>query len=160
VFGEITEFENYFDLDSPLWVLNNKNVDYVPGEGLIYGAGSHSIDQALMLFGRPASVTAFLRSLRGIESETDDTFTVILQYSGEKKNLLVTVKTTIRSPMIDQLNTFIRGMEGSFIKVSIPAVHIQRGEAVVLTFIVRVGYSRGARSCRETCYRQRLWCRS
>lgn len=101
-------------------MVNNKTVEYVPGEGMMYGLGSHSIDQAVVLFGKPASVTAFLRSVRGIESEIDDTFTIILQYSGEKKDLLVTIKTAIASPMVDQLKTFIRGTDGSFIKVSSP----------------------------------------
>jgi predicted dehydrogenase len=100
-------------------MVNNKTIEYIPGEGITFGLGSHSIDQALVLFGRPASVTAFLRSVRGIESEIDDTFTIILQYSGEKKNLLVTIKTAIVTPMLDQLKTFVRGTEGSFIKVSI-----------------------------------------
>lgn len=98
---------------------SNKTIEYVPGEGMMYGVGSHSIDQALVLFGRPSSVTAFLRSLRGVESEIDDTFTIILQYDGEQKDLLVTIKTTIVSPMVDQLKTFVRGTEGSLIKVSI-----------------------------------------
>ena len=100
-------------------MVRNKTVEYVPGEGMTFGLGSHSIDQALVLFGRPASVTGFFRSLRGIESEIDDTFTIILQYSGEQKNLLVTIKTTIVSLMEDQLKTFVRGTGGSFVKVSL-----------------------------------------
>lgn len=100
-------------------MVRNKTVKYVPGEGMAFGLGSHSIDQALVLFGRPALVTGFFRSLRGIESEVDDTFTIILQYSGEQKDLLVTIKTTIVSLMADQLKTFIRGTEGSFVKVSL-----------------------------------------
>ena len=103
----------------PPWMVHNRTVEYVPGEGMAFGLGSHSIDQALALFGRPASVTGFLRSLRGIESEIDDTFTIILQYSGEQKNLLVTIKTTIVSLMADQFKTFVRGTEGSFVKVSL-----------------------------------------
>lgn len=103
----------------PVWMVRNKTIEYTPGEGMTFGLGAHSIDQALVLFGKPASVTAFLRSVRGVESEIDDTFTIILQYSGEKKNLLVTIKTAIVTPMQDQLKTFVRGTEGSFIKVSI-----------------------------------------
>jgi predicted dehydrogenase len=100
-------------------MVRNRTVEYVPGEGMAFGLGSHSIDQALVLFGRPASVTGFLRSLRGIESEVDDTFTIILQYSGEQKDLLVTIKTTIVSLMADQFKTFVRGTEGSFVKVGL-----------------------------------------
>jgi predicted dehydrogenase len=83
---------------------------------MIFGLGSHTIDQALLLFGRPASVTGFYRSLRGIESKTDDTFTIILQYSGAKKNLFVTVKTSVVTTMQLPLKFFIRGYDGSFIK--------------------------------------------
>lgn len=103
----------------PAWMVSNKAVEYIPGEGMTFGLGSHSIDQALVLFGRPASVTGFLRSLRGVDSEIDDAFTIILQYEGEKKNLLVTIKTTIVTVMKDQMKTFIRGAEGSFVKVSL-----------------------------------------
>lgn len=78
--------------------------------------GTHSLDQAYTLFGRPASVTAFYRVQRGIESEVEDSFTVILQYSGAQKNLLVTVKTCVISPMDRQLKFWIRGTKGSYIK--------------------------------------------
>lgn len=40
-------------------------------------------------------MTAFLRSNRGVDSDVHDTFTIILQYSGEQKNLVVTIKTAI-----------------------------------------------------------------
>ena len=85
----------------------------------MFRLGTHSIDQVLQFFGRPASVTAFLRSLRGIQSEIDDTFTIVLQYGG-KRNLLVTIKTTVVScplgPMGSQLKVLIRGTKGSYIK--------------------------------------------
>jgi len=80
--------------------------------------GSHTIDQALLLFGRPKSVTGFFRALRGVESEIDDTFTIILQYGPPQQDLLVTIKTNIVSPMLDQLKYFVRGTKGAFVKVS------------------------------------------
>lgn len=80
-------------------------------------SGTHSIDQAYLLFGRPASVTAFFRAQRGVESEVEDSFTVILQYDGEQKDLLVTVKTCVTTPMAKQLKHLIRGTEGSWVKV-------------------------------------------
>ena len=82
----------------------------------MFGLGSHTIDQALLLFGTPTSVTGFYRSLRGIESKTNDTFTIILQYSGAKKNLFVTVKTSVVATMQYPLKFFVRGYDGSFIK--------------------------------------------
>jgi predicted dehydrogenase len=85
--------------------------------------GTHTIDQALYLFGRPASVTAFLRSNRGVDSEVDDTYTVMLQYEGEQKNLLVTIKTAIVSHMKDQMRFFVRGTAGTYLKVKLPVPH-------------------------------------
>lgn len=82
-----------------------------------YCQGSHSLDQAYTLFGRPKSITAFYRSQRGLESEIEDSFTVILQYEGNQKNLLVTVKSAITTPLAKQLKLFVRGSEGSFVKV-------------------------------------------
>lgn len=93
-----------------------KDPGYKLGSGMMFGLGSHSIDQALLLFGRPSSVTGFYRSLRGIESKTDDSFTLILQYSGAQKNLVVTVKTSCVTTMEYPLKYFIRGYDGSFVK--------------------------------------------
>jgi predicted dehydrogenase len=89
---------------------------YTPGKGMLFGIGSHTIDQVLVLFGRPESITGFYRSLRGIESQIDDAFTVILQYGGEKKNLVVTVKTSVVCVMQHPLKFFVRGYDGSFVK--------------------------------------------
>ena len=118
--GTIREFENHYDMEFPTWIQGWKAKDYVPGEGMMFGLGTHSVDQVLQLFGRPASVTAFLRSLRGIESEIDDTFTIVLQYASPQKSLLVTIKTTVVScplgPMGSQLKALIRGTKGSYIK--------------------------------------------
>ena len=83
---------------------------------MLFGIGSHTIDQALVLFGPPKNITGFYRSLRGIESEVDDAFTVILQYGGEKKNLVVTIKTSVVCVMQHPLKFFVRGYDGSFIK--------------------------------------------
>jgi predicted dehydrogenase len=85
---------------------------------LIGVEGTHSIDQAVVLFGRPKSVTAFFRVQRGIESEVEDSFTIVLQYDGAQKELLVTVKTCVVTPMQQQLKYLIRGTEGSYLKVN------------------------------------------
>lgn len=61
-------------------------------------------------------MTAFFRVQRGIESEVEDSFTIILQYDGSHKDLLVTVKTCVVSPMARQLKFWIRGSKGSYIK--------------------------------------------
>jgi predicted dehydrogenase len=93
-----------------------KGKEYTAGDGHTFGLGTHSLDQAYVLFGRPASVTAFFRVQRGIDSEVEDSFTIILQYDGAQKGLLVTVKTCVVSPMAQQLKFWIRGTNGSYIK--------------------------------------------
>ena len=92
---------------------------------MLYGLGTHSLDQTLLLFGLPKSVTAFLRVLRpGGKSDqqsaqaVDDSFTIILQYGGDQSDLVVTVKTTIVSPQAKQIKYWVRGTDGSFFKVS------------------------------------------
>ncbi|KAH8781773.1 hypothetical protein F5882DRAFT_406131 [Hyaloscypha sp. PMI_1271] len=115
-FGEITECEIHYDFDFPFWMKSWNDTTYTPGKGMLFGIGSHTIDQALVLFGRPATITGFYRSLRGIESEVDDAFTVILQYGREKKNLVVTVKTSVVCVMQHPMKFFVRGYNGSFVK--------------------------------------------
>ncbi|KAL1587783.1 hypothetical protein WHR41_03439 [Cladosporium halotolerans] len=116
--GQITEFQNHYDMDNPDWARKWTSTDPVAGEGMLYGLGTHSIDQTLLLFGKPSSVTAFTRALRQKGVASDDSFTVVLQYGGEQSDLVCTVKTTIVStlPMERQLKFMVRGREGSFIK--------------------------------------------
>jgi predicted dehydrogenase len=61
-------------------------------------------------------VTGFYRVQRGAVSEVEDSFTIILQYDGPQKELLVTVKTAVITPMAQQLKYWVRGTKGSYIK--------------------------------------------
>lgn len=87
---------------------------------MLYGLGTHTLDQTLLLFGKPASVTAFTRALRQKGGGSDDSFTVMLQYAAAKSDLVCTVKTTIVSslPVDRQVKFVVRGRDGTFIKVS------------------------------------------
>ncbi|KAH7378374.1 hypothetical protein DE146DRAFT_730878 [Phaeosphaeria sp. MPI-PUGE-AT-0046c] len=114
--GDINEAEIHYDFDRAPWLHRMTDKAYSAGDGHTFGLGTHSLDQAYVLFGRPASVTAFFRAQRGIESEVEDSFTIVLQYSGAKKGMLVTIKTSVVSPMAQQLKFWIRGTKGSFIK--------------------------------------------
>lgn len=127
--GDIKEAEFHYDFESPPW-LSKIGAKYTPGSGMAFGLGTHSIDQALVLFGRPKSVTGFFRVQRDAESEVEDSFTIILQYDGVQKDLLVTVKTAVTTPMAQQLKQLVRGTKGSLIKVRI---HLKIGD-VRLTF--------------------------
>lgn len=111
-FGRITEFSNHYDVDNPPWIHSSKAPQ--PGDGLLYGLGAHSIDQTLLLFGRPKSVFAVTRSLL----VPDDTFTLILQYGEAGSDLVCTIKTTTVSPVAPafELKYWVRGTKGVFIK--------------------------------------------
>ncbi|RSL87296.1 hypothetical protein CEP51_002286 [Fusarium floridanum] len=114
--GDVMEAEIHFDVASAPWIKSWDRHEYKPGEGMAFGLGCHTIDQALLLFGRPESVTGFLRSTRGIESDIDDTFTIVLEYSGRHKNLVVTIKTAVVTHMKHQLKYLVRGTKGSYLK--------------------------------------------
>ncbi|KLU86942.1 oxidoreductase [Magnaporthiopsis poae ATCC 64411] len=114
--GNVRDAQIHFDYPNPPWISGWTAKEYTPGQGMGFGLGSHTIDQALVLFGTPAFVTGFFASNRGVDSDIDDTFTIILQYAGPRKNLLVTVKTSIITPMKDQLKFFVRGTEGTYLK--------------------------------------------
>lgn len=125
-FGKVTEFANHYDIDFPPWAASSA-LERVPGGGMPYGLGTHSIDQTLLLFGKPESVTAFTRGLRE-GSKADDAFTIVLQYGGEKNDLICTVKTTIISPLplSKMLKFMVRGTEGAFVKVSLQVSELAR----------------------------------
>ncbi|KAL4948343.1 hypothetical protein BDW69DRAFT_94929 [Aspergillus filifer] len=132
--GKIAEAEFHYDWDKPPWLHHLGEKKFPAGHGHIFTLGVHTIDQALTLFGRPKSITAFLRNQWGMqnqnqnqsgddvvvdlesESDAEDSYTIILQYSGDQKNLLVTIKSCIITPMRRQLKMFVRGTEGSYVK--------------------------------------------
>ncbi|KAK8844516.1 hypothetical protein IAR55_006362 [Kwoniella newhampshirensis] len=114
--GPITSAQIRYDLNNAVWARSDPNPDYIPGSGIMVGIGSHSIDQALQLFGTPSHVTGFYRSLRGIKSKTDDTYMIVLRYDDTHPDLQVIIGTELVSVMPNQLRYFVRGREGSFIK--------------------------------------------
>lgn len=91
---------------------------YTPGTGIMIGIGSHTIDQALQLFGLPSHVTGFYRALRESApgSEIDDSYTIVLRYKNTHPDLEVIISTELISVMPNQLRYFVRGREGSFVK--------------------------------------------
>ena len=48
------------------------------GNGLVYDLAAHTLDQALILFGRPTKLTAFRENIRGAGSkDVDDTVSTL-----------------------------------------------------------------------------------
>jgi predicted dehydrogenase len=108
--GDIVEYECRYDRFRPVVPTESWKEKSVPVGGNLYNLGPHLIDQALMLFGEPETVTAEIRSVRP-NSEIDDYFDVRLGYADK----LVIVKSSL---MVYEnfLRYHLHGTKGSFIK--------------------------------------------
>lgn len=121
--GRLVEYEAHFDryrnyIQENTWKEES-------GEGsTLYNLGSHLIDQALVLFGKPEHVYADVRILR-TGGKVDDAFTVLLGYP-EVKVTLKAGYLVRESPPRFQL----QGTEGSFLKSGIDPQEeaLKRGE--------------------------------
>jgi predicted dehydrogenase len=108
--GDIIEFESHYDRYREVVPTESWKEKSVPVGGNLYNLGPHLIDQVLVLFGEPETVTAEIRSVRP-HSEIDDYFDIRLGY----KDKLVIVKSSL---MIyeNNLRYVLHGTKGSFIK--------------------------------------------
>ena len=110
ILGEIVDAEIHFDrYVKDLSYKKHKEIP-VAGNGSLYDLGSHIIDQALQLFGKPGSLFADLRIVRPI-SKVNDYFEIIFYYP----NLRVKLKSSylVREPLPGYI---LHGSLGSFIK--------------------------------------------
>ena len=110
ILGNIVEVEIHFDRYRPKLKDNAWREENIPGSGVLYDLGSHLLDQALVFFGSPLSITADIRSQRE-GAKVDDYFQVELHYN----NLKVILKAGM---LVKELGpTYIlHGDKGSFIK--------------------------------------------
>ncbi|CAG5004210.1 scyllo-inositol 2-dehydrogenase (NADP(+)) IolW [Dyadobacter sp. CECT 9275] len=109
--GDIIEYECRYDRYRPVaQAANSWKEQPGVGYGNIYNLGPHLLDQALVLFGTPESVTADIRTVRP-GSVIDDYFDVRLTYADK----LVIVKSSL---MVygNFLRYNLHGTKGSFIK--------------------------------------------
>lgn len=81
-----------------------------PGSGVLYDLGSHLIDQAVVLFGRPDRITADVRRERDF-GESDDAFDLWLHYPRMKA--ILTAGMLVREPTP---RFTVRGTEATFVK--------------------------------------------
>jgi scyllo-inositol 2-dehydrogenase (NADP+) len=110
IFGEIFNFEAYFDRFRPI-VSNIKwREQAIEGSGILYDLGVHLIDQALELFGMPAEVFADLEMQRE-GSKAIDYFNLILKYDKIRVQLGSSSIITVPRPVLS-----IYGTKGSYIK--------------------------------------------
>jgi predicted dehydrogenase len=110
VLGRLVDYEAHFDrFRSALKFSAWKEQDQ-PGAGILYDLGSHLIDQALVLFGWPETVTANLRVQRD-GARVADAFDVALHYPGLKATLKAGMLVRERGPRF-----VLHGTSGSFLK--------------------------------------------
>ncbi|WP_226654471.1 oxidoreductase [Pseudalkalibacillus hwajinpoensis] len=108
-FGTIMTYEAHYDRYRAevrdRWREQDKK-----GSGILFDLGSHLIDQALTLFGKPDGVYADIIAQRE-EGKTDDYFHLILQYG--KKRVILHGGSLVKKhgPRYQ-----IHGMKGSFLK--------------------------------------------
>ena len=108
--GKLVEYEAHFDRFRNYLKPNAWKEETVSGSGILYDLGSHLIDQALMLFGKPQSIFADTRKQRE-GSKVVDQFELLLFY----KELKVTLKASMLVRQ-DLPKFLLFGQEGTFIK--------------------------------------------
>jgi predicted dehydrogenase len=111
--GDIKEYEAHFDRYRPVYNAASWKDENVPASGILYDLGSHLIDQALQLFGKPQCIFADIRRQRN-GSPVDDYFNVQLFYDGFKAILKAGMIVKIPGPRY-----IIHGNKGSFVKYGI-----------------------------------------
>jgi len=108
--GDIVEMELRFDRYAPLLNSKKHKESGEKGTGVLYDLGSHLIDQALQLFGKPHSLFADITITRK-DSLIDDYFELLLFYN----NVRVRLKSGyfIREPLPAYI---VFGTKGTFFK--------------------------------------------
>ena len=108
--GRLVEYEGHFDRYRNFILQDTWKEDPVSGTGTLFNLGSHVIDQALVLFGKPEHINADIRIQR-TGGKIDDAFTLWLGYPEVK----VTIKASylVKEPGPRYL---LHGTEGSFLK--------------------------------------------
>lgn len=79
--GRVVEFESHYDRFRPEIQQGTWKEQANQNGGVLYNLGTHMIDQALVLFGKPNSVTAHFHILR-TGGQVDDYYDIRLQYDG------------------------------------------------------------------------------
>lgn len=113
--GRCVEFNTHFDRYKPVRPDTWKGtLGMDKAGGVLYDLGTHLIDQAYVLFGMPASVTAIFSNQRHDSQAEPDSITILLQYANNGP--LVTVKAGVMSVETEQPRFWVRGTKGSFKK--------------------------------------------
>jgi scyllo-inositol 2-dehydrogenase (NADP+) len=108
--GDLVEYECHFDRFNPVMKQTAWRDIEQAGGGILFDLGSHLIDQAFVLFGKPESVFADIRKQRP-GSKVDDCFELILNYPNHKVTLKAGMMVKAPLPRF-----ILHGKQGSFIK--------------------------------------------
>lgn len=108
--GSLKYYESHFDRFSPTRTRAAWRDEVQPGSGILFDLGSHLIDQAYDLFGKPLSIKAKIQSQRE-GSKVDDFFEINLSYPNV--NIMLTAGMLVKN---HDLRYQIEGTKGTFIK--------------------------------------------
>jgi scyllo-inositol 2-dehydrogenase (NADP+) len=108
--GRLVRFESYFDRFRP-HLSGSWREQPGLGSGILFDLGPHLIDQSLVLFGPPGSLTAEIRAERN-GSQTNDAFDIVFHYpNGPRVSVHSTMLAAAPRP-----HFVLFGTRGSFIK--------------------------------------------
>ena len=110
--GELVAYEAHFDSWAPKLKIGSRDWKEKdePSISILHDLGTHLVDQAVALFGRPFAVTAQLMRQRP-GSQISDGFTLLLDYG----HLQVTLKSSLLVRQ-EGLHFQLNGSRGSFVK--------------------------------------------
>ncbi|MGC2197108.1 MAG: oxidoreductase [Terriglobales bacterium] len=108
--GRLVEYESRFDRFRPALKSGAWREQAIPGSGVLFDLGSHLIDQAVVLFGRPQGIYTDSRSQRE-GAVADDSFEVRLEYPALKVTLKAGSLVCEPSPRF-----VLYGTQGSYLK--------------------------------------------
>lgn len=109
IMGDIVQYEAHYDRYRPE-ITDRWREKEGPGSGMLYDLGSHLIDQALYLFGKPTSVYADIFPQRP-GSKVDDYIHIVLTYGNMRVILHSSSLVSKHGPRFQ-----VHGIKGSFIK--------------------------------------------
>jgi len=107
--GRVVYYEAHFDRYRN-YIQDSWKEDPDSGTGTLFNLGSHLIDQALCLFGKPEGVFADIRKMRD-GAKVDDYFDLSLRYPDKKVRLSAGYLVKEAGPKF-----LVHGTEGSFLK--------------------------------------------
>lgn len=111
--GQLVEYESHYDRFRNYIETNTWKEATQPGTGILYNLGSHLIDQALCLFGRPQQIDARL-AIRRPGGQVHDYADIRLSYEGFYAILKTSYLVREEGPRY-----ILHGTAGSFVKYGI-----------------------------------------